>query len=73
MSTVARAHEKRKRQERLPLCDRLSWSHHCMHLMQLLSTTPTPTHHPLCLTLHPEWMTDRCLLHVHDSKQPFLT
>lgn len=66
MSTVARTYKKREGQERLPLCDRLSRPYHC----NSCSCSLPP--HPLCLTSHPQWMTDRCLLHVHDFRQPFL-
>lgn len=66
VSTVARTYKKRKGQERLPLCDRLSRPYHC----NSCSCSLPP--HPLCLTSHPQWMTDRCLLHVHDFRQPFL-
>lgn len=66
MSTVARAYKKRERQERLPLCDRLSQPYHC----NSCSCSVPP--HSLCLTSHPKWMTDRCLFHVHDFRQPFL-
>lgn len=66
MSTVARTYKERERQERLPLCDRLSQPYHCN------SCSYSVPPHPLCLTSHPQWMTDRCLLHVHDFRQPFL-
>ncbi|KAA8595687.1 hypothetical protein FQN60_010978 [Etheostoma spectabile] len=66
MSTIARTYKKRERQEWLPLCDRLSRPYHCNSCSYSLPP------HPLCLTSHPKWMTDRCLLHVHDFRRPFL-
>lgn len=62
MSPLTRTYKERERQERLPLCDRLRRPYHC-HSCSC---------DPLCLTSHPRWMTDRCLLLVHDFRQPFL-
>ena len=48
---------------------------HCVIVWVCLITVThaaTLPPHPLCLTSDPKWMTDRCLLHVHDFRQPFL-